>query len=151
MDSPHFLRTHYRGPTRLSNAALEPTRVSGFLNPFSTAKKSGKIVRLMRFGGLTTLFRLGPRRLWQLFYHLPSFLKLFWRLLKDRRVPIRPKLLLVLLLAYIVAPIDLLPDILIGLGQVDDLLVLFFGLRAFVRLCPKEIVREHVQAIAAGG
>ncbi|GEM_PF-1557667 len=150
MDSPHFLRKHYRGPTRLANAALEPTRVSGFLNPFSAVKISGKIVRLMRFGGLTTLFRLGPRRLWQLFYHLPSFLKLFWRLLKDRQVPIRPKLLLVLLLAYIVAPVDLLPDILIGLGQVDDLLVLFFGLRAFVRLCPKEIVREHVQAIAAG-
>ncbi|MEK7378708.1 MAG: hypothetical protein AABZ71_07370, partial [Candidatus Binatota bacterium] len=71
-------------------------------------------MRLMRFGGLTTLFRLGPRRLWQLFYHLPSFLKLFWRLLKDRRVPIRPKLLLVLLLAYIVAPVDLLPDIFLG-------------------------------------
>ena len=151
MDSPHFLRKHYRGSTRLSNAALEPTRVSGFLIPFSAAKKSGKIVRLMRFGGLTTLFRLGPRRLWQLFYHLPSFLKLFWRLLKDRRVPIRPKLLLVLLLAYIVAPVDLLPDIFLGLGQADDLLVLFLGLQAFVRLCPKEIVREHVQAIAAGG
>ncbi|MEK6562626.1 MAG: DUF1232 domain-containing protein, partial [Candidatus Binatota bacterium] len=61
------------------------------------------------------------------------------------------KLLLVLLLAYVVVPADLLPDILVGLGQVDDLVVLFFGLRAFVRLCPKEIVREHVQAIAAGG
>jgi len=105
----------------------------------------------MRIGSLTALLRLGPRRVLQLFYHLPSFLKLFWRLAKDRRVPLWPKLLLVFLLAYVVAPIDLLPDVLIGLGQVDDLLVLFFGLRAFVRLCPKEIVREHVQAIAAGG
>jgi uncharacterized membrane protein YkvA (DUF1232 family) len=104
----------------------------------------------MRLSSLTTLFRLGPRRLWQLFYHLPNFLKLFWRLLKDRRVPLWPKLLLLLLLAYIVAPADLLPDLLLGLGQVDDLVVLFLGLQAFVRLCPKEIVSEHVQAIAAG-
>jgi len=104
----------------------------------------------MRLGSLATLWRLGPRRLWQLFYHLPSFLKLFWRLLKDGRVPLWPKLLLILLLAYIIAPADLLPDLLLGLGQVDDLLLLFLGLQAFVRLCPKEIVREHVQAIAAG-
>ena len=105
----------------------------------------------MRIGSLATLFRLGPRRVLQLFYHLPKFLKLFWRLLRDRRVPVRPKLLLVLLLAYVVAPVDLLPDILFGLGQADDLVVVFLGLQAFIRLCPKEIVREHVRAIAAGG
>src|SRR3989338_8860322 len=105
----------------------------------------------MKFGSLVALLRLGPQWIGQLFYHLPNFLKLFWRLTKDRRVPLRPKLLLIFLLAYIVMPVDLLPDVLVGLGQVDDLLVLFFGLRAFVRLCPEEIVREHVQAIAAGG
>ncbi|MBI2986125.1 MAG: DUF1232 domain-containing protein [Deltaproteobacteria bacterium] len=104
----------------------------------------------MRMGSLAALWRLGPRRVFQLFYHLPSFLKLFWRLLQDRRVPLGPKLLLVLVLAYIIAPADLLPDLFLGLGQVDDLVVLFLGLQAFVRLCPKEIVREHVQAIAAG-
>lgn len=86
----------------------------------------------------------------QLFYHLPSFLKLFWRLLKDRRVPLPPKLLVILALAYVFTPIDLLPDFLAGLGQIDDLVVIFLGLQAFVRLCPQEVVREHVQAIAAG-
>lgn len=105
----------------------------------------------MRIGSLTTLFRLGPRKLWQLFYHLPSFLKLFWRLVKDSRVPLWPKLLLILVLAYVVVPFDLVPDALVGLGEIDDLVVVFLGLQAFVRLCPKEIVREHVQAIAAGG
>jgi len=104
----------------------------------------------MRLGSLATLWRLGPRRIWQLFFHLPSFLKLFWRLLKDHRVPFWPKLLLILVLAYVAAPVDLLPDVLLGLGQIDDLLLIFLGLQAFVRLCPKEIVREHVQRIAAG-
>lgn len=104
----------------------------------------------MKTGSLLTLLRLGPQRVLQLFYHLPSFLKLFWRLLQDRRVPLRPKLLLVFLLAYVLMPVDLLPDVLVGLGQIDDLVVLFLGLQAFVRLCPKEVVREHVRAIATG-
>lgn len=86
----------------------------------------------------------------QIFYHLPNFLRVFRRLLKDRRVPLWPKLLLILVLAYVVVPVDLLPDFLAGLGQVDDLVVIFLGLKAFVRLCPQEVVREHVQAIAAG-
>ena len=59
-------------------------------------------------------------------------------------------MLLLLVLLYVVMPTDLLPDFLLGLGQVDDLLVVFVGLRLFQRLCPKEVVREHVQAIAAG-
>jgi uncharacterized membrane protein YkvA (DUF1232 family) len=42
-----------------------------------------------------------------------------------------------------------LPDFLVGLGQVDDLLVLFLGLKLFLRLCPKAVVQEHVRAIAA--
>lgn len=104
----------------------------------------------MRFGNLGLLWRLGPRRIAYLFYHLKSFLKLFRRLMQDGRVPIWPKLLLVLVLAYIFAPVDLLPDFLVGLGQLDDLLVLFLGLKGFIRLCPPEVVREHVQTIAAG-
>jgi uncharacterized membrane protein YkvA (DUF1232 family) len=104
----------------------------------------------MRFGNLGPLFRLGPHRIAYLFYHLKNFLKLFWRLTKDGRVPIWPKLLLILVLAYIFIPLDLLPDFLVGLGQIDDLVVLFLGLKAFIRFCPPEVVREHVQTIAAG-
>lgn len=105
---------------------------------------------MIRFSALATLWRVGPRRLARLFYHLPNFLKLFWRLLLDRRVPLWPKLLLSLLLAYLLAPLDLVADFLPGLGQLDDLIVLFLGLQAFVRLCPREVMREHVEAIAAG-
>lgn len=86
----------------------------------------------------------------QFFAHLPNFLKLFWRLLKDSRVPVWPKLLLFLAVGYVLAPVDFLPDFLLALGQIDDFLVIFLGLRAFIRLCPREIVQEHVRAIAAG-
>lgn len=102
----------------------------------------------MRCCSINFLFRSGPQRIFQLLYHLPNFLKLFWRLLRDRRVPLWPKLLFFLVFAYIFAPVDILPDFLPGLGQIDDLVVLLLGLQGFVRLCPREVVREHVQAIA---
>jgi uncharacterized membrane protein YkvA (DUF1232 family) len=104
----------------------------------------------MRLRTLDVLWRLGPQRLIQVWYHLPNFFKLFGRLLIDRRVSPWPKLMLVLVLVYVLAPLDLLPDLLVGLGQIDDLVLVFLGLRGFVKLCPPEVVREHVRAIAAG-
>jgi uncharacterized membrane protein YkvA (DUF1232 family) len=104
----------------------------------------------MRLSGIQSFLRAGPARLIALVYHLPNFLKLFWRLLMDSRVGLMPKLLLLAVLAYVVMPVDLLPDFLPALGQLDDLLLVFLGLRGFVWLCPREVVREHVQAIAAG-
>jgi len=102
----------------------------------------------MRFAGLGNLLRFGAQRLLLSLVHLPSFLKLFWRLIKDGRVGLTPKLLLLLIVAYVVMPVDLLPDFLPGLGQLDDLILIFLGLKGFIRLCPREVVREHVQAIA---
>ncbi len=104
----------------------------------------------MRLGGLGNFLRFGPQRLLLSLAHLPNFLKLFWRLFKDGRVGFLPKLLLLLMAAYVVMPMDLLPDFFPGLGQLDDLLLIFLGLKGFIRLCPREVVREHVKAIAAG-
>ncbi len=103
---------------------------------------------MIRFGALAYLLRLGPRRLLGLVQHLPSFLRLFWRLFKDPRVGIKAKLLALSVFAYLILPADLVPDLLPALGHVDDLLLLFLGLRGFVKLCPPEVVREHVQRIA---
>jgi uncharacterized membrane protein YkvA (DUF1232 family) len=105
----------------------------------------------MRSRNLFSLFRLGPHRIIQAFYHLPKFLKLFWRLLRDSRVSWKPKIILLAVAVYFVIPFDVVPDFIPGLGQIDDLVLIFLGLQAFIRLCPQAIVREHVQAIAADG
>ncbi|TMA94848.1 MAG: DUF1232 domain-containing protein [Deltaproteobacteria bacterium] len=94
--------------------------------------------------------QLGWRGFFHLITHLPSFLKLFSRLIKDARVPLTSKLLLVGILAYVVLPADLVPDFLIGVGQLDDLAVILGGLRLFLRLCPPQVVQEHLRAISAG-
>ena len=92
---------------------------------------------------------LGWGRFFQLLVHLPNFLKLFWRLTKDPRVSFLSKLVLVGVLAYVVLPFDLVPDFIPGLGELDDAIVLIVGLKLFLRLCPPDVVREHVKSIAA--
>jgi uncharacterized membrane protein YkvA (DUF1232 family) len=71
--------------------------------------------------------------------------RLVWRLLKDRRVPSWVKLIPVAGLIYLLSPIDLLPDMLPGLGEVDDVMIILLALKAFVDLSPPGIVREHLE------
>jgi len=65
-------------------------------------------------------------------------------------VPAGAKLLLVGILGYLILPTDLVPDFLPGLGQLDDLAVIAGGLKLFLRLCPPEVVREHVRGVGGG-
>jgi len=92
--------------------------------------------------------QLGWIGFFKLLTHLPSFFKLFSRLVKDPRVALSPKLLLAATLAYVIIPIDIFPDFLPGVGQLDDLAVMLAGLKFFLRLCPPEVVQEHLRAIS---
>lgn len=94
--------------------------------------------------------QIGWRKFFQLLTHLPSFYKLFSGLIKDPRVSAGPKLVVAGILTYVIVPTDLLPDFLIGIGQIDDLVVILAGLKLFLRLCPPAVVQEHLQAISAG-
>lgn len=96
-----------------------------------------------------TVRQIGWRGFFQLLFHLPSFARLFLRLLKDPRVAPTPKLVVAAILAYLILPTDLLPDLLVGVGQLDDLAVVICGLKLFLRLCPPEVVQEHVRVIAS--
>jgi FkbM family methyltransferase len=74
---------------------------------------------------------------------IPDCLILVARLLADGRVPRRRKLLLVLLLGYMAAPVDPIPDLIPILGQVDDVLVFAFVLRRFLGAGGEPLVRRH--------
>jgi uncharacterized membrane protein YkvA (DUF1232 family) len=79
--------------------------------------------------------------------HLPSFVRLYWRLFRDSRVSIWPKAMLVGALAYVVLPFDVIPDFLPLIGEVDDVVILLAAARWFLGWCPPEVVREHARAI----
>jgi uncharacterized membrane protein YkvA (DUF1232 family) len=84
----------------------------------------------------------------QVIAHLPDFVRLYWRLFRDARVSIVAKAVLVLTLAYVIWPVDIVPDFVPLLGEVDDLGVVLSGLWLFIRLCPAEVVRERVREIS---
>jgi len=76
-------------------------------------------------------------------------IKLIWRLLNDRRVPPWIKMIVPATFLYLLFPIDLLPDLAPGLGQLDDIAVILLGLKLFVEMCPAEIVRQHLDELAS--
>ncbi|HML22050.1 MAG TPA: YkvA family protein [Aggregatilinea sp.] len=65
------------------------------------------------------------------------------RLLLDRRVSAGAKLIPLLAALYILSPIDLLPDVLLPFGIVDDLGVLVFGLQMFIHNAPPAVIAEY--------
>jgi len=75
--------------------------------------------------------------------------RLAWRLFKDRRVPWALKLIPPAALIYVLSPIDILPDLGLGLGQLDDIAIVLLSLKLFIELAPPEVVREHLRALGA--
>ncbi|OGO05591.1 MAG: hypothetical protein A2Y60_02795 [Chloroflexi bacterium RBG_13_54_9] len=72
-------------------------------------------------------------------------LRLFWRLMKDNRVPLTLKMIVPGTLLYLILPADLVPDLLPGLGHLDDIAILLLGFVLFLQLCPKPIVQQHLR------
>lgn len=58
---------------------------------------------------------------------------------RDPRVPFLAKLIIVLVVAYALSPIDLIPDFIPIIGYLDDLLLLPAGIWVAMRLIPAEV------------
>ena len=77
--------------------------------------------------------------------------RLVLRLMLDRRVPLRLKLILPAALVYLALPFDVIPDILPALGRIDDLLVIIGALVIFLGLAPRDVVAEHARGGQGAG
>lgn len=73
----------------------------------------------------------------------PRLVKLLGRLMRDPRVPSRSKAILVLSVGYLVSPLDVIPDMVPGIGQLDDLVIVAFALDHLLNRVPDEVLREH--------
>ncbi|GMQ93097.1 MAG: hypothetical protein BMS9Abin12_0574 [Acidimicrobiia bacterium] len=74
---------------------------------------------------------------------LPNIVKLLTRLLRDPRVPIRRKIFIGAVLGYVVLPIDLVPDFIIGFGRLDDLILVSLAVNHLMVGVDEHIVRSH--------
>ena len=80
---------------------------------------------------------------------LPTYARLVWALARDPRVPLGQKAVLGGIAAYLAFPLDIIPDFIPVIGQMDDVAVLILGLDWFLRNAPADVVEEHMAKIAA--
>src|SRR5262245_10011901 len=74
---------------------------------------------------------------------LPRFLRLLWGLITDARVSTLDKMLVAGAIAYIVTPIDLIPDFIPFLGEVDDVYLLVLALRRLLQNAGRAVLLSH--------
>jgi len=82
-------------------------------------------------------------RMARLVLKLPTYARMVWGLVRDPRTPIGLKGMLAAALAYVVFPVDLIPDVIPIIGQADDLTVLLLVLDLFIQNAPPEVRAEH--------
>lgn len=78
-----------------------------------------------------------------LVFAIPDIAKLLYRVVRDKRVSIFVRSGLVATAAYLALPFDVVPDWIPFIGQLDDFVVLTFGVRTLLRQVPDPILREH--------
>jgi uncharacterized membrane protein YkvA (DUF1232 family) len=74
--------------------------------------------------------------------------QLVWRLLQDDRVSTVLKVAIPLAVAiYFISPLDLIPDFIPVLGQLDDIGVILLGMTLLINMAPRDVVNEHRLAL----
>ncbi|MDP9236381.1 MAG: DUF1232 domain-containing protein [Chloroflexota bacterium] len=66
------------------------------------------------------------------------------RLLVDDRIPAPVRLIVPLLVLYLALPLDLIPDFIPVIGQLDDILVVAIGVALLVRYVPERVLDQHL-------
>ena len=74
---------------------------------------------------------------------LPDLIRLLRRLAADPNVPRGVRVRLLLLLAYLLSPIDLIPDFVPVLGYADDIIIVAVALRSVTRRAGQDAVERH--------
>lgn len=75
---------------------------------------------------------------------LPAYLRLTWALAREPRLSRYAKTLLAAGAVYTVSPIDLVPGFIPIIGQLDDLLILLYALRAALNRLPPDARQSHL-------
>ncbi len=82
-------------------------------------------------------------RMRNLLMFLPNLVKLFGKLLTDKRVPSTEKFLVVGAIAYVIMPLDFIPDIIPFAGQVDDIYLVALTLTRLISRTDEKVLNEH--------
>jgi uncharacterized membrane protein YkvA (DUF1232 family) len=74
---------------------------------------------------------------------LPNFLRLLYGLITDNRVAAVDKLVVAGAIAYILLPVDIMPDFIPFLGEVDDVFLLILALQRLIANAGRAVVQTY--------
>ena len=74
---------------------------------------------------------------------LPNFLRLLYGLITDNRVAALDKLVVAGAIAYILLPLDIVPDFIPFLGEVDDVFLLILALQRLIANAGRAVVQSY--------
>ena len=74
---------------------------------------------------------------------LPNFLKLLYGLITDNRVNALDKIVVAGAIAYILLPVDVIPDFIPFLGEVDDVFLLILALQRLIANAGRAVVQTY--------
>jgi uncharacterized membrane protein YkvA (DUF1232 family) len=82
-------------------------------------------------------------RMMNLLLFVPNMLLLCTRLMVDPRVPAKERLLVAGAIVYALVPLDLIPDMLPFVGQIDDAYLIALSLLRLMTVTKPHVVREY--------
>lgn len=88
---------------------------------------------------------IGTKKYSDYLFIIPDIAALLYRLLKDKRVDIKTKLIISAAVSYIAFPTDIIPDKIPFIGKVDEIAVAFFALDRVISDVPMNIILENWQ------
>jgi uncharacterized membrane protein YkvA (DUF1232 family) len=86
----------------------------------------------------------------RLVFKLPTYARVVWGIERDPRTPLPLKAMLAAALAYVLLPIDVIPDVIPIIGHADDLTILLLVLDLFLQNAPADVRAEHTERARNG-
>lgn len=74
---------------------------------------------------------------------IPDIVALMYRLLKDKRVPIKTKLIVIAATSYIAFPTDIIPNKIPFIGTIDELGITFFAIDKIIKDVEMKVILEN--------
>ena len=116
----------------IADGRIHPARIEEIVE-----KVSKELEVTMREAGEQVTFDVGVHGL-----HV-DLIKLLGRLVKDPRVPRRSKVVIGAALAYLVSPVDLIPEFVPVVGFADDILLVSYAVNHLITVAGEDVVLEH--------
>jgi len=83
------------------------------------------------------------KKMWELLLFIPNLLGLLIGLLRDERVSQADKAILAGVIMYVIVPVDIIPDFIPFIGQVDDSYLLAISILRLLNRADRRVVLDH--------